>query len=79
LFQITLKAARINLGLTRKEAAQYFNIHAETLSNYEGDSTNVPRSFFVKIEDVYGIPIDFIYFGKEEEFINAKRKLLSIV
>lgn len=63
---ITLRAARANLGLTRKEAAKLFKIHHETLANYEADSSRVPRSFFVKIEKIYGISPDFIYFGKEE-------------
>lgn len=69
VIQITLKAARINKGLTLKDAAEQFGIHLSTLSKYEADSTNVPRSFFSKLEGVYGIPVSFIYFGKEEDHI----------
>jgi transcriptional regulator with XRE-family HTH domain len=68
MIQITLKAARVNSGLTLKEAAKEFNISQLTLANYERDSTNVPRSFFIKIRSVYGIPVDNIYFGKQEEY-----------
>ena len=78
LIQITLKSARTNLGLTLKESAKLFGIHHETLGNYENDSTNVPRSFFVQIEKVYGIPNDFIYFGKQADFIKDKRDELNI-
>jgi transcriptional regulator with XRE-family HTH domain len=74
--EITLRAARMNLGLTRKEAAELFKIHHITLANYEHDSTNIPRSFFMKIERIYGISIDFIYFGKEEDhYLNLRNKL----
>ena len=64
---ITLRAARTNLGLNRIEAAKRFNIHHITLANYEADSSNVPHSFFNKIEPVYGIPTSVIYFGKESD------------
>jgi transcriptional regulator with XRE-family HTH domain len=65
---ITLKAARNNLRLNLKEAANEFGIHHETLAKYERDSTNVPRTFFNQIESVYGIPIENIFFGKLDDF-----------
>lgn len=68
MFQITLKAARVNAGYTLKSAAKHFEIHYETLSNYESDSTNVPRTFFIKLEEVYGIPTEKIYFGKQSDY-----------
>jgi transcriptional regulator with XRE-family HTH domain len=74
---LSIRAARVNLGLTRKEAAKIFEIHHETLANYESDSTKVPRSFFVKIESIYGIPLEYIYFGKEEEHHRNLRNKLN--
>jgi transcriptional regulator with XRE-family HTH domain len=74
LVQITLKAARINKGLKLKDAAELFGIHYSTLSRYEADSTNVPKGFFDKVESVYGIPVSFVYFGKEAHY-----KTLEIV
>lgn len=71
MLQITLKAARVNIGKTMKEAASEFGIHYETLSNYETDSTNVPRTFFIKLESVYGIPTENIYFGRQDDYIAA--------
>jgi transcriptional regulator with XRE-family HTH domain len=69
MLKITLKAARVNVGKTLKEAAAEFGFHYETLSNYEADSTNVPRTFLIKIEAVYGIPTEYIYFGKYCDYI----------
>jgi transcriptional regulator with XRE-family HTH domain len=77
--QITLKACRVNCGLTLKQASKLFGIHFETLSNYENDSTNVPRTFFIKLEEVYGIPTEFIYFGKHQDFIEEKQNSLKVV
>lgn len=77
-FKITLKAARLNLGFTLKEAAKLFDIHYSTLSNYENDSTNVPRTFIIKAESVYGIPSENIYFGKNQDFINQMRDDLHL-
>jgi transcriptional regulator with XRE-family HTH domain len=77
--KLTLKACRVNLGLTLKEASQLFDIHYLTLSNYENDSTNVPRTFFIKLESVYGIPTENIYFGKQEDFYADMKENLKVV
>lgn len=68
MIKITLKAARVNLGWTLKDAAIHFGIHYETLARYESDSTNVPLTFYNQIESVYGLPTENIYFGKKEDF-----------
>lgn len=71
--QITLRAARVNAGLTLVEAAKLFGINKDTLSKYERDSSNVPRKFFIKIEEVYGVPVDNIFFGSESEFFRKNK------
>ena len=62
---MTLKAARVNLGLTQKEAAERLNITEDTLSNYERGKSfpNVP--IIQRIEKVYGLPYDRIIFCPE--------------
>lgn len=72
--KITLRAARVNAGLTQTEAAKIFGINRDTLHKYEKDSSNVPRKFIVKVESVYNIPLDNIFFGKESEFFRNRRK-----
>lgn len=73
--RITLKAARVNAGYTLIEASQLFGINKDTLSKYEQDSTNVPRSFFVKIEEIYKIPVEYIFFGKQSDFFRKFKQL----
>lgn len=72
--KITLRAARVNRGLTQSEAASEFGIHRDTLWKYELDSSNVPRRFMLQVEKVYGIPLDYIFFGKESEFFRNFQK-----
>lgn len=66
--KITLKAARVNAGLKLVEAAECFGINKDTLSKYEKDSTNVPRSFLIRIEEIYKWPIENIFFGAQSDF-----------
>ncbi|GLY09566.1 helix-turn-helix domain-containing protein [Pseudobacillus badius] len=68
MLKITLRAARVNSGLRLVEAADLFGINKDTLSKYEKDSSNVPRSFFIKIEEIYKIPVEHIFFGAQSEF-----------
>ncbi|WP_144461835.1 helix-turn-helix domain-containing protein [Siminovitchia fortis] len=71
--KITLKAARVNAGYKLVEAAKLFGINKDTLSKYERDSSNVPRSFFIKIETIYGIPVENIFFGPQSDFFRKNK------
>lgn len=60
--KITLKAARVNAGLTQQEAAEKLGISYQTLSRYEGESGNVRQEMLKKMSELYKIPIEFIFF-----------------
>ncbi|WP_207634806.1 helix-turn-helix domain-containing protein [Cytobacillus praedii] len=66
--KITLRAARVNAGLNLVDASELFGINKDTLAKYEKDSSNVPRSFFSRIEEVYGFPVEYIFFGPQSDF-----------
>jgi len=74
--KITLRAARTNRGLTQKQAAEILGIHEITLFHYEKDSSNIPRNVFIRFEKAYGIPIENIYFGKEQDFQKNFREVM---
>ena len=60
---ITLKAARVNAGLTQSEAAQKLGVSDRTLMLWEMGKTfpNVPA--IEKIQSLYGVPYsDLIFF-----------------
>ncbi len=61
--RITLKAARVNADLSQQEAAKRLGISKATLQNYEAGNTVPDILMSRKIEDVYGFPIDYIFFG----------------
>lgn len=72
--KITLKAARINAGLHLEAAAKLIGVSIGTLHNWEKDSTNIKINKVEKIEEVYGYPSDFIFFGKSIEFNSTEKE-----
>ncbi len=53
MISISLRSARVNAGLTIKEAANIIGIHHETLSKYKKDSSDIPMSLLNKLSDLY--------------------------
>lgn len=66
--QVTLRAARVNCGFTLKDVAKKTRRSPDTISKYEIDSTNIPRDLMVELIDLYSIPDECIFFGKESSF-----------
>lgn len=60
--KMTLKAARINKGLTQQQAAHAIGIGVDTLSNYERGKTYPDVVILKKIEEVYEIEYNNIIF-----------------
>jgi transcriptional regulator with XRE-family HTH domain len=65
---ITLRAARVNRGLTLVDVSRKTGKSVDTISRYEKDSSDIPRSLLVTLLDLYGIGADNIYFGRESDF-----------
>lgn len=61
--RISLKAARVNADLSQQEAAKRLGISKATLQNYEAGNTVPDILMSRKIEEVYGFPMDYIFFG----------------
>lgn len=60
--RITIKAARVNAGLTQKEAAKRLNVSNKTLCNWE-NNISIPKAD--KIEAIcalYNTPYDNLIF-----------------
>ncbi len=59
---ITLKAARINKGLSREQAAEKFGVSKDTIGNWE-NGKSYPRADKIKlISSVYDVSYDDIIF-----------------
>lgn len=60
--QITLRAARMNVSLTQKEAAERIGVTVDTIGNWERGKS-FPDALQIKsIEDVYKIRYDNLIF-----------------
>lgn len=64
--QITLKAARVNAGLTLIEAAKKMGIGKDTLIKWEREPWKVTALYQDKISSTYGIKIDNLIFLPKE-------------
>lgn len=60
--KVTLKAARINKGLTQEEAAKLIGVGIDTLGNYERGLTYPDIPILKKIEEVYNVEYSNIIF-----------------
>lgn len=60
--KLTLKAARINAGLSQKEAASKLGITEDTLSNYERGKSYPNVILLKEIERVYGVSYNNLIF-----------------
>lgn len=59
---MTLKAIRVNKGLSQEEAAKLIGVGSDTLSNYERGITYPDIPVLKKIEEVYEVKYDDINF-----------------
>ncbi|MDB1684977.1 helix-turn-helix transcriptional regulator [Enterococcus durans] len=77
MFQLSLKSARVNAGMTTKEVAERVGVHHQTISKYEKDSSDISVSLLNELSDLYQVPVDYIFLGKEYDLIRTielKRK-----
>ena len=62
IVKMTLEAARVNAGLTQKEAAEKLKISNKTLSAWENYQSFPGADMIPKICDLYGVSYDHIDF-----------------
>lgn len=59
--QVSLRAARINAGITIDGAAKAVNKHRNTILRWESGKTEIPAKDFKKLCDLYQAPISCIF------------------
>ena len=60
--KITLKAARVNSGLSQKEAAKQIGVGQSTLYKWEAGINKPNVKYLARIEKVFKLPISNIIF-----------------
>lgn len=58
---MTIKAARVNAGLTQKEAAEKLGISYQTLSRYENNPGQMPVKMVLDMCDLYHTNVDSLF------------------
>ena len=61
--EISLKAARVNAGLSAEEVATKMNVRADEVEAWERDSADVTVMQARRLSELYRIPLDNIFFG----------------
>ena len=62
MVQISIRAARVNTGLSQRDAADRIGISTKTLSNWENGITFPPADKIPVICDLYGVSYDQLNF-----------------
>lgn len=63
IFKISLRAARVNAGLTVVKASKALGVCKERVIKWEKKPELVNPAYQKKISDAYKIPIERIFFG----------------
>lgn len=56
--QFQFKAARAIKGVTQEDAARMLGVSPSTLSKWENGETEPTASQFIRMGNVYGVPLD---------------------
>lgn len=60
--KISLKAARVNAGLTQAESAERIGVSVSTIKNWEVGRSFPNQPMIEKICEIYGVSYDYIKF-----------------
>lgn len=63
---ISLKAARVNAGLTQDEAGRLLNRTKQTIVNWENGVTEIKYRDLAALSELYGMPIEFLRLPEEK-------------
>lgn len=61
--KITLKAARVNAGLTQEQAAKKLGVSRSTLQNWETGKSFPKQPNICAMCEIYDVPFDALFFG----------------
>lgn len=63
IMHLSIAAARVNAGLTQKDAAKRLGITAKALQGWECGKTPLKRYHAIALAAIYDCPVDSIFFG----------------
>jgi DNA-binding XRE family transcriptional regulator len=63
--RISLKAARVNAGMTMESVCEVLNISKTTIFNWENGNTIPDADMALKLSKLYKMPLENIYFCRK--------------
>lgn len=67
--QLTLRALRVDAGLTLRGVAKKTGRNFQTIAKYEKDSTKIPIDLLQELAAIYRVSIDDIFLGESTKKI----------
>ena len=64
--QISLASARVNAGMTQKEAARKLKVSKQTLVNWDSGKTEPKASRARELSELYNMPLKYIFLAKDQ-------------
>ena len=71
-YKITMKAARVNVGLTQRQASKKFGVSKDTVGNWERGKSYPNIKIIPTIEKVYNIKYEDIIFLPNNNTLSVK-------
>ena len=65
--RISLKAARVNAGLTMEDVCARLNVSKTTIFNWENGNSLPSADTALKLSDLYRLPLENINFSRKVE------------
>lgn len=62
MVKLSIRAARVNVGLSQKEAAEKIGVSNKTLGNWENGTTFPPADKILVLCELYGVSYDNLNF-----------------
>lgn len=60
MYQVSIKAARVNAGMNRRQVAEALGVTERTVFNWEQQRTAIPIDMFKRMCDLYSVPIQLV-------------------
>lgn len=62
MIQISIRAARVNVGLTQEESAKLLGVSVNTLIKWESNPELIPAYRQLELSELYQVPIENLTF-----------------
>lgn len=69
----TLPSLRVKYGMTTSQVAEKLAVSHEQYKEWENDSSTIPYSHILKLEEIFQMPAKYIYFGRDITLSNKKK------